>query len=173
MRMLRALFLLLLSCLPAAAQSRQFSGSAGYNYQNSDQGHGVHANLNGWFAAAQFDFNDHFSVVTEMDSYYGRVQGASATQQNFVIGPQYTFRADEAKLRPYVYLQAGDQRSSAGNVEHAFDLQAGGGLQVNLTQRLALQLTPAEYNFAYPEAGATHSYSAKVGISWTFWKQSE
>jgi hypothetical protein len=135
---------LLLSCLSAAAQSRQFSGSAGYNYQNSDQGHGVHANLNGWFASGQFDFNDQFSVVAEMDSYYGRVQGVSATQQNFVIGPQYTFRHDEARLRPYVYVQAGDQRSSsAGNVEHAFDLQAGGGVQLNLTQRLAMQLTPA------------------------------
>jgi hypothetical protein len=86
----------------------------------------LHANLNGWFAAGQFDFNDHFSVVGEIDSYYGSVQTTSATQQNFVIGPQYTFRADKAKLRPYVYLQAGDQRSSsAGNVEHAFDLQLG------------------------------------------------
>jgi hypothetical protein len=81
--------LLLLSCLPTAAQSRQFSGSADY------------------------------------------------------IGPQYTFRQDEAKVRPFVYLQAGDQRSSsAGNVEQAFDLQLGCGLQVSLTQRLALQLTP-------------------------------
>jgi hypothetical protein len=71
-------------------------------------------------------------------------------------------------------MQAGDQRSSsADNVQHAFDLQLGGGLQVRLTQMLSLQLTPAEYNFALPEAGATHSYSAKVGISWTFWKQSE
>jgi hypothetical protein len=71
-------------------------------------------------------------------------------------------------------LQAGDQRSSsAGDVEHAFDLQLGGGLQISLTRRLTLQLTPAEYNFALPQAGATHSYSAKVGISWTFWKQSE
>jgi hypothetical protein len=78
-----------------------------------------------------------------------------------VIGPQYTFRADEAKVRPYIYLQAGDQRSSsAGNVDHAVDLQIGTGLQFTVTPRLAVQLAPAEYNFAYGQVGSTHNYSA-------------
>jgi len=146
--MLKSCVVLLAFCLPALAQSRQLSGTLGYNYQDSDQGHGVRANLNGFFVSGQFDFNDHVSLVAEVDSYYGTVQGAGATQQNFVIGPQYTFRDEKAKARPFLYVQGGDQRSSsAGNAAHAFDLQIGGGLQLNLSERLSLQLTPAELQF--------------------------
>jgi hypothetical protein len=89
-----------------------------------------------------------------------------------VIGPQLTFGSERSKLRPLVYVEAGDQwSSSAGVVDHSFDLQVGGGLQVKLSDRFALQLVPAEYDLALPASGATHSYTANAGISWTFWKQ--
>jgi hypothetical protein len=167
----RSCVVLLALCLPSPAQSHQISGTLGYNYQLSDQGRGVHANLNGFFVASQFDFNDHISVVAEMDSYYGRVRTESATQQNFVIGPQYTFRREKAKARPFVYVQGGDQRSaSAGNAAHAFDLQLGAGVQLSLSERVSLQLTPAEYNLALPAAAPTHSLSVKLGVSWTLRK---
>jgi hypothetical protein len=58
-------------------------------------------------------------------------------------------------------------------VDHAFDLQLGTGVQVKLNDQFSPQLTPAEYNFATPNGTATHSYSAKIGLSWTVWKQSE
>ena len=51
--------------------SVQLSVSGGYNYQNSDQGHGIHVNLNGWFASAQFNLNKTVSLSAEIDSYYG------------------------------------------------------------------------------------------------------
>jgi hypothetical protein len=122
--------------------------------------------------SGQFDFNDHISLVGEVDSYYGTFQGAAAAQQNFVVGPQYTFRAENAKTRPFIYLQGGDQRSSsAGKAAHALDVQIGGGLQLSLSERLSLQLTPAEYNLAALSGDPTHSLSIKIGVSWTFWKQ--
>jgi hypothetical protein len=34
------------------------SVAAGYNHQNSDQGHGVRVDLNGWLASAQFHLNN-------------------------------------------------------------------------------------------------------------------
>ena len=170
--MLKCSALLLALCVMAFAQSREASGTIGYNYQYSDQGHGERSNLNGFFASGQLDFSDHLSIVGEVDSYYGKVGGVTATQQNFVLGPQYTFRTEKANLRPFVYLQSGDQRSgSAGNVEHAFDLQLGGGVQINLTDALSLQVTPTEYNLSVPQVGPTHSFSTKLGVSWTFWKQ--
>jgi hypothetical protein len=111
------------------------------------------------------------SINLEIDNYYGSIQGASSTQQNFVIGPQVTFGSERSKLRPLVYVEAGDQRSSpACAVDHSFDLQIGGGFQVKLADRFALQLVPAEYDLALPASGATHSYTANAGISWTFWK---
>jgi Mn2+/Fe2+ NRAMP family transporter len=52
-------------------------------------------------------------------------------------------------------------------------LLGSGGLQVKLNDRFALQLVPAEYDLATPNAEATHSYTANAGISWALWKQNK
>jgi outer membrane protein with beta-barrel domain len=170
LKKLGAAFVLLL-CPPAHAQQHQLEFTTGYNFQNSDQGSGVRSNFNGWFSALSFDLTPMLSINLEIDNYYGTIQGASAKQQNFVVGPQLTFRNDEARLRPLVYVEAGDQRSSsAAVIDHSFDLQAGGGVQVKLSDRFALQLVPAEYDLAAPTTGVTHSFTANAGICWTVWK---
>jgi hypothetical protein len=171
--MIRTTLALLTLCVPLLAQSHQLSLAGGYNYQNSDQGHGIRVNLNGWFAAAQFDLNNTISLSAEADNYYGSLSGTSMAQQNFIVGPQFTFRDNEAKFRPFVYTQAGDQRSASGDsVDHAFNLQIGGGIQVKLSEDISLQITPAEYTLATPSHMLTHSFSAKIGLSWTVWKSS-
>ncbi|WP_035355986.1 outer membrane beta-barrel protein [Edaphobacter aggregans] len=158
---------------PGTARSQQFDLAGGYNYQNSDQGQGLRTHLNGWYASGQFDLNDHFALTLEADNYYGSVNSEDERQQNFVFGPQYIFLQEDRRTRPFLYVQAGDQRSSTNNeVEHAFNLQIGGGLQIKVSQRFSLQLTPAEYSFVKASSGPTHSFSAKVGISWTAWKKS-
>jgi hypothetical protein len=153
------------------AQSRQLDLTVGYNYQNSDQGQGLRTNLNGWFGAAQFDVSHTLAITAEVDNYFGALHGEGQRQQNFVVGPQLTFGSENAKLNPYCYLQGGDQRSSsAGMVEHAFNLQVGGGVQWKLNDKLALQVTPLEYSLVTAASGPTHSFGSKVGISWTVWK---
>ena len=49
---MRTTLAILTLCAPLMAQSHQLSVATGYNYQNSDKGHGVRVNLNGWFASA-------------------------------------------------------------------------------------------------------------------------
>jgi hypothetical protein len=114
------------------------------------------------------------SLTAEVDNYYGHVQRQGTTQQNFIAGPQFTFGSEQAKIRPFAYAQVGDQRSvSGGKVENAFNLQLGSGIQIKLSDNVSLQFTPAEYSVTTPKASPTHSYSAKVGISWTIWKQKD
>jgi hypothetical protein len=97
---------------PLNGSSHQASVAAGYNYQNSDQRHVVRANLNGWFASAQFDFNNTVSLSAEADNYYGSLRGVGMLQQDCIVGPQFTFGSDRTKVRPLGYTQAGDQRSA-------------------------------------------------------------
>ena len=133
----------------------------------------MRVNLNGWFASAQFDFNNTVSLTAEADNYYGSLQGVAMSQRDFIVGPEFTFGSDQAKFRPLVYTQAGDQRSvSSGSADHAFNLQIGGGIEIKLPHRSSLQITPAEYTLAAPNHVLTHSYSAKVGFSWTLCEQS-
>ena len=158
------------SALPA--DSQQLDLATGYNYQSSDQGEGSRSNLNGWYVSLQYDLSERISVTAELDSYYGSFQRQSLRQQNYVAGPQFTFRSANAKWRPFIFMQAGDQRSSFLNsVTHSFDLQIGGGLETKLSNRVSLQLTPAEYNLAVQSGTPTHSVSANIGVIWTLWKQ--
>lgn len=170
------LTLLLLVLLGASsslpAESHQLDLATGYNYQYSDQGEGSRSNLNGWYTSLQYDLNEMISVGAEVDSYYGSFQHQSLRQQNYVAGPQFTFCSEKAKWRPFIFIQAGDQRSSSlDTVSHSFDLQVGGGLQTKLNGRVSLQLTLAEYNLALQSGNPTHSVSANVGLVWTLWKQ--
>ena len=172
MKFKNLLALLAAFVLCVSAQTQQVDLAGGYNYQNSDQGNSVRTNLNEWYVSGQYDLNNHFALTLEADNYYGAVTGEKERQQNFVFGPQYMFLREETKYRPFLYVQAGDQRSLTGDdVEHAFNLQVGGGVQVKLSERFALQLTPAEYSFVKAVSGPTHSISAKVGMSWTLWKK--
>jgi hypothetical protein len=107
-------------CHHLAAQSHKLDLTAGYNFQNRDQGGGERSDLNGWFSSLSFDVTDALSINAEVDNYYGSSQGAGTNQQNFVIGPQFTFRDEEAKIRPLAYVESGDQRlSSGGAVDHS------------------------------------------------------
>jgi hypothetical protein len=147
--------------------------TAGYNYQNSDQRQGTRTNLNGRFGSAQFDFTHMFAMTAEIDNYFGALNGQGERQQNFVLGPQFTFGSEKAKINSYAYLQGGDQRSSSGStVEHAFNLQLGGGIQWKLNQKLTLQMTPFEYSLVAANCGLANSFGTKVGIAWTVWEKS-
>jgi Outer membrane protein beta-barrel domain len=152
------------------ADSHELDLATGYNYQNSDQGEGIRSNLNGWYASLQYDLSEMVSVGVEVDSFYGSLQGQSLRQQNYIAGPQFTFRSARARWRPFVFIQAGDQRSSSDTVTHSFDLQIGGGLQTRLNDHVSLQLIPAEYNLAIQSGTPTHSISVNFGVIWTLWK---
>jgi hypothetical protein len=170
--MLRLVSLGIVSALALLARSHQLDMTAGYNYQNSDQGQGVRTSLHGWFADFQYDLTEHLAVTAEVDGYYGHSQGESLRQQNFVVGPQFTFRNEEARLRPFMYVQSGVQRSSsAATITHSFNLQMRGGLEIKLQDRLHFQITPAEYNFALVSGAPAHSYGVKTALIWTLWKE--
>jgi hypothetical protein len=98
---------LMLLCSPLWAQSHKLDFTAGYNFQNSDQGSGVRSNLNGWFSSLSFDVTPVLSINLEVDNYYGSSHGASVKKHNFVIDPQFTFGSEEAKLRPLAYVKQG------------------------------------------------------------------
>jgi len=170
--MLRIILLVFCGACTAMAQSHQLDFVTGYNYQNSDEGKGLRSNLNGWYASLQYDLNDTIAITAEIDNYYGALRNQYLNQQNYVAGPQFTFRSSTAKLRPFIFIEVGDQRSSGmGNVTHSFDLQIGGGVELQLQDRISLQFTPGQYNLAFESGNPTHSYSANVGIVWTLWKQ--
>jgi hypothetical protein len=153
-------------CVPAFAQDSKADLSVGYNYQRNDQGNG-YANLNGWYGAFTWNLSDKVGLAFESDNNWGHFKGQSLNQHTFLAGPSFKFN-NQGKVQPVIELLAGDQRSSSpGDVNHAFSFQPGLGFDVKLSKKVSLDLQPAGYSLAFPHGNARHSYSAKVGLSFS------
>jgi hypothetical protein len=90
--MLKLASLGLMSALSLLAQSRQLDMTTGYNYQNSDQGQGKRASLNGWFADLQYDLTERLAVTSTCklvavwsSSYWTESICRSRRQNNFAL----------------------------------------------------------------------------------------
>lgn len=165
---MRRLFIAVLLLIPFATFAQSKADLAlGYNYQRNDQGN-EYANLNGWYGAFTWNLSDKVGLAFENDNNWGHFRGQSLNQHTFLAGPSFKFNS-QGKVQPVIEVLAGDQRSSSpGDVNHAFNFQPGLGFDVKLSKKLALELQPAGYSLAFPHGNARHSYSAKVGLSFSF-----
>ena len=170
MKLLR-LGVCILVLAPFAYAQHDLSVGAGYSYTHSDVGES-NAKLHGWYLQSSMFFTNHISLVVETDTYYGNFGGGSMNQHNYVIGPRYTFRSPQARIRPLVYAQAGDERTSTvSEIVNGYNLQLGGGLAVKMSRRVSLNVIPVEYSYMHTYEDERSSYAAKVGLNFTVWRK--
>jgi hypothetical protein len=102
--------------------------------------------------------SEHAAITGEADTYYRSSQRESLLQ-NFILGPQFTFRNEEAKLRPFLYDQSvfNARRLPERTITHSFNLRLGGGVESQAAGPNPFQITPAEY-FLRSCRTPTHSY---------------
>ncbi len=151
---------LLLISLPAAAQTTPAAEVfGGYQYARINPGEGVDGiNQNGWNAALQLNANNWFGLVTDFSGVYGtptiNIPGGGTTKVDtnfhfFLFGPQFSYRGHE-RVTPFVRALFGTIRANAeafGTAESqtAFGMALGGGLDVNVHDRVAIRLIQADY----------------------------
>ena len=150
----------------AIAQEKPvFSLSAGYIYLNADQHTGNRASFNGWYAIPQYHLRSSWSVIGEVTGFYGSSTGKSTNIHSYTAGPVYSFSTG-TRLTPFLFGELGDARTSApGKITNALAAIFGLGLNVKMTDRVALQIVPGEYVLTAPSAGVLHNYAAQVGLA--------
>ena len=139
----------------------------GWTYLYADVGAGERANLNGWYARPSLNLPKHFSLFTDFTNYYGVTKKGSLNSHGFTFGLEKTL-FPKAKIRPGVFAESGDVRTSNAGVVNQFAFNAGFNLALPLGRHFAVTATPAEWVFLYPKGDPRNDYNAKAGVSFNF-----
>jgi hypothetical protein len=137
---LPALLVVLMMPCPARAQKVQLFG--GYSYLRLDTGAGK-VNLNGWEASGTVK-NTWLGFTADFSGHYGSPQGASASVETFLFGPQLSLPVP--LVSPYVHALVGAARETTGNFsDTAFAAAFGGGVDTRIAPLLSYRLFQVDY----------------------------
>jgi hypothetical protein len=161
---------------PASAQEETplMEVFGGYSFFNIDRG--GEPNFHGWEASFAANVNRWFGVVGHFSGHYARASGSRLTEYNALFGPRITYR--KRRVAPYAHFLFGEARLSTGthiivgspgrpNKSDSLAFAAGGGLNANLSQRLALRLLQVDYlrtAFYRSDIGVQHNMRISTGI---------
>ena len=157
---------LALSSVTASAQKMDLS--LGWDFQHSDQMTG-YADMNGWYGSLSYNVLPRLGLTFEHQSLWGSFQGSGLNDHSWLGGVTVKLADSERRITPFIQPLVGDTRTSyAGSIQHSFTFQLAGGVTVKLRGPLSLELIPAEYILTNQAGTPTHSYSADVGLQFSF-----
>jgi outer membrane protein OmpA-like peptidoglycan-associated protein len=141
----------------------------------------MEANPRGVGLSVTYDFNRWFGLTLDTSTHWGSGEGGlqkridDAALSTLSIGPKVTFRSH--RFAPFVEALVGDHRLMP-DAFHDIDkigLLVGGGLDINLSEHVALRLFRADFvlsNYKYgpPTVSATdiRGLRAQVGLNFMF-----
>jgi outer membrane protein OmpA-like peptidoglycan-associated protein/opacity protein-like surface antigen len=122
----------------------------GYSYFRCDtQGDDVSCNLNGWNASAAVNANKNFGVVFDFGGYYGTVgQDTDLKIHSIMFGPKFAMRSE--RVTPFAqalfgYVHPATESGGVSTSENDIGFTVGGGLDINLTDVIAVRPAQVEY----------------------------
>ena len=150
---LAVLVVLTLSPVAEAQEAPKVEVFGGYSYLNFDTvGVTDRLNMQGWDASADFSVYRWFGVEGDFSGHYkgdcGGVAGLTCKHLSFMGGPRLTYRNDRYAV--FVHgLFGGDNGSlsfeGASVSDTPFALAAGGGVDYNVTQHIAVRVAQVDY----------------------------
>ena len=123
----------------------------GYAYARCDtQEEDTSCNLNGFNGSVAFNANKNVGIVVDFGGYYGTVDDfVDINLSSIMLGPKFTFRRE--KVTPFVQALVGWAHPNAKIgpevelKENNFGMAFGGGLDVNLTDVIAVRPVQIDY----------------------------
>ena len=92
----------------------------------------------GWQAAVNGNFHRRVGIVGDFGGQYKSIAGVGISNHQFLFGPQISARQE--KVTPFVHALFGANRTSAlGASSSNLALGMGGGLDLNVSERLAVR----------------------------------
>lgn len=141
-----------------AAETPKVEVGLNYSYLRVNPGGNLSSyNANGGFGYAQYNFSKSFGLVADLGAnYVGSANGTQIgnTAFEYLFGPRFTWR--HSRFSPYVQTLFGGERFSnglnpaslnpvTGSSQNNFAAAFGGGLDVTVTQHMALKPIQVEY----------------------------
>jgi hypothetical protein len=131
-------------------------------------------NYNGWNASATGYFNRYLGVTADVAGLYGSFFNGtvSTPRYGFLFGP--TFRFPASKFTPFAHALFGAIRQTSSESILSFTEQAtaiGGGVDMNLSRRLAVRLGQFDYEWVKNPTGglpSAHGLRYSGGVVFKF-----
>jgi opacity protein-like surface antigen len=131
--------------------------------------------LNGWNGSAAFNLNRWLGVAADFSGHYGSpsvlgftVPFTNANQHSFLFGPRVTYRSGD-RFTPFGHALFGGAAGKLdafgfGISETTFAMAFGGGLDVRLTDRIAVRAAQIDYLQTRFGGDRQNSYRLGAGI---------
>jgi opacity protein-like surface antigen len=132
----------------------RFEAFAGFSYLRLDADLRNDRDLNGFNTSFTYNFNRFLGATGEIGGNYGNTvgSGVKADQFFFLFGPKFAYRGN-SRLTPFAHVLPGVVRQ---NVDFGandasttqFALATGGGLDINVSDKIAIRGAQADYIMA-------------------------
>jgi len=141
-----------------AAETPKVEFGLNYSFVRVNPGGNLSSyNANGGFGTAQYNFSKSFGLVADLGAnYVGSANGTQIgnTAFEYLFGPRFTWR--HSRFSPYVQTLFGGERFSnglnpsalnpvTGSSQNNFAAAFGGGLDITVTQHMAVKPIQVEY----------------------------
>ena len=177
-RLLGAAFVALL--IPASALAEgtpKVEVFGGYSVVHHPEGRGS-LNLHGWNASIAGNLNDWFGVVGDFEGHYGSPEVFTFSvgdirEHSFFGGPKIAYRKNE-RFTPFGHALFGMTRSSVETfglgfpADRAFATAFGGGLDVKLTDHIAVRAVQADWVQTHFDRDRQNSLRLSFGVVFRF-----
>jgi hypothetical protein len=183
-----ALILVLVSSTYAQQPYPKWNLFAGYSYRTTNQKIISFAQpalsewekANGWGLNLTYNLHKNIGVTADLAGQYGRrlspiymfplPTDASAEIHNFstyqfLFGPRFSFRT--GRVTQFAQTLVGGFRSSGGAPDTSFAMGFGGGMDIELSKRIAIRAFQADY-IPVREFGWRHHVRLETGIVLNF-----
>lgn len=148
----------------------------GYSYLHSMDGQD-RLNLHGWNASIAGNLNDWFGLVADFHGHYGSPEvfifsAGDLREHSFFGGPKIAYRKND-RFTPFGHALFGMTRTnfdvfSFGFAERSFTTAFGGGLDVNLSDRIAVRAVQADWVQTHFDRDRQNSLRLSFGVVFRF-----
>jgi opacity protein-like surface antigen len=166
-----AVFLLGFSIVAVAEDAPAIEVFGGYSFVRVDTttafdvpSNSFDLNMNGWNASVALNGNKWLGFVADFGGVYGSVESVNVRTHSIMFGPRIAVR--KGKLTPFFQAVFGYARITGDDgdfTENDFGMAFGGGLDINVSSRLAVR--PVQVDYFTVKAGSTGDFSDNLRYS--------
>ncbi len=151
-----------------------------YSFEHNNPGGQLPSySMNGGFGYAQYNFSRSFGLVADLGANHVGTAGGLALQNTafeYLFGPRFTWR--HSRLSPYVQTLFGGERYSNGFLpgssfpllgasQNNFAMKFGGGIDVTVTNHIAVQPIQVDYVLTEFSPGSGFANDALNGVRYS------
>ncbi len=163
-----SLFTVILLLLSSSALGQDYPRMevfGGFSYFSADAG--TRESFYGWQASISANFQENIGFTLDSGGQYNTTLGITLQAYEFLLGPRYIMRGE--RFTGFAHALFGLEHARAGGFsDTAFAMGFGGGVDVNVSDRIAIRAFQFDYIPVTSSGVWTHDARVGAGVVFKF-----